>query len=80
MLHLNLPLGVTNEERDATLLCISYHYREPGRFTEVDPDDVCVVQKPVSDEPFSHLATRLQTYQNSELLRHLDIERDELVG
>ena len=56
------------------------HYREPGRFTEVDPDDVCVVRKPVSDEPFSHLATRPQTYQKSELLRHLDIEGDELVS
>ena len=58
---------------------VGYHYREPGRFTEVDPDDVCVVHKPVSAEPFSHLAARPQTYQNSELLRHLDIERDELV-
>src|SRR4051812_45314648 len=29
---------------------------------------------------FSHLVARPQTYQNSELLRHLDIERDELVG
>src|SRR4051812_2528701 len=34
----------------------------------------------VSNDPFSHLATRPKTYQNSELLRHLDIERDELVG
>src|SRR3954470_17433981 len=39
---------------------VGYHYREPGRFTEVDPDDVCVVHKPVSDEPFSHLAARPQ--------------------
>ena len=46
----------------------------------MDPDDVCVVHKPVLVEPFSHLAARPQTYQNSELLGHLDIERDELVG
>src|SRR4051812_46619501 len=53
---------------------------EPVGFTEVDPDDVCVVQKPVSDEPVSHLATRPQAYQKSELLRHLDIEGDDLVS
>src|SRR3954470_7533044 len=39
-----------------------------------------MVRKPVSDEPFSHLATRPQAYQKSELLRHLDIERGELLG
>src|ERR1041385_5721275 len=59
---------------------VGYHNREPGRFTEVDPSDVCVVRKPVSDEPFSHLASRPQAYQNSKLLRHLDIERDELIS
>src|SRR3954467_2362823 len=59
---------------------VGFHNREPGRFTEVDPDDVCMVRKPVSDEPFSHLATRTQAYQKPELLRHLDIEGDELVS
>src|ERR1041384_6627110 len=59
---------------------VGYHYREPGRFTEVDPDDVCVVHRPGSDEPFSHLAAKPLTYQNSELLPHLDIEGDELVS
>src|SRR3954469_14235563 len=39
-----------------------------------------VVHKPVSVEPFSHLAARPQTYQNSELLRHLDIKRDDLIS
>src|SRR3954470_5691447 len=39
-----------------------------------------MVRKPVSDEPFSHLATRPQAYQKSKLLRHLDIEGDELVS
>ena len=59
---------------------VGYHYREPGRFTEVDPGIVCVVRKPVLDEPFSHLPTRPQAYQKSILLRHLDIEGDELVS
>ena len=59
---------------------VGYHYLEPDWFTQVDPDDVCVVRKPVSDEPFSHLATRPQAYQKSELLRYLDIEGDELVS
>src|SRR4051812_29345489 len=59
---------------------VGFQNCEPVRFIEVDPDDVCVVRKPVSDEPLSHLSTRPQTYQNSELLRHMDIERDELVG
>src|SRR3954462_5958746 len=39
-----------------------------------------MVHKPVSVEPFSHLVARPQTYQKSKLLRHLDIERDELVS
>src|SRR3954469_21397709 len=59
---------------------VGFHNREPGRFTEVDPYDVCMVRKPVSGESFSHLATRPQAYQKSELLRHLDIEGDELVS
>ena len=37
-----------------------FPHREPGRSTEVVPEDVCVVRKPVSVEPFSHLATRPQ--------------------
>src|SRR3954471_11795142 len=39
-----------------------------------------MVHRPVSVEPFSHLAARPQTYQKSKLLRHRDIERDELVS
>ena len=57
-----------------------FHNREPGRFTEVVPEDVCVVRKPVSVESFSHLAARPQTYQNSELLRLIELRRGELIG
>src|SRR3954462_7184994 len=39
-----------------------------------------MVRNPVSDETISHLATRPQAYQKSELLRHLDIEGDDLVS
>src|SRR3954468_10261017 len=56
-----------------------FPHRELGRSTEVVPEDVCVVRKPVSVEPFSHLATRPQTYQNSELLRLTGPRRGELL-
>src|SRR3954463_13470234 len=63
-----LPHSLSSPRKPPTW--VGYHYREPGRFTEVDPDDVCVVQNLPGPK----------TYQNSELLRHLDIERDELVS
>src|SRR3954463_14123194 len=55
-----------------------FPHREPDRSTEVVPKDVCVLQKPFLVELFSHLATRPQTYQNSDLLRLTGPGRGEL--
>src|SRR4051812_17347833 len=44
------------------------------------PHDYIVAGLAYANPGSRHLATRPQTYQNSKLLRHLDIERDESVG
>ena len=70
----------TNSSSMETPIWVGFHHREPGRFTDVVPDDVCRAQSR------SRLGRSLtsqvvpQTYQNTKLLRLHEQRRGELVG